>query len=483
MKKVYYLLFAIFISLLIFIGIAETSAKYKFKIAKQIDISTEEFYTSVDVPNDPISRDAKDCLYISNVSISNNDGKNYTKVPITYEISIADSDNSTEKFELSIDDESSQNGKLEYTVNEVSSISTVVKNIKLIEKKGILSYSPTEVIKVSVKAIKPYTKDLINEQTITVDMKIDAEIKMDFNCYKVSNVNDILTDISSSNLEIDSDLSLLSGVSIATKSGLNNNIIAAKEILNVTSDVDLYTNGTYDVTYSNKCEMFNIEDNVRKVEVGMTPVKETHNYTGSYETIDNKKLGLMRIELYGAQGGKTKTSDKGGLGGYTSGIVNLCGYSEPIYLYVGEKVTGYTAAFNGGGLGGNSTDGEYSSGGGATDIRLTSGSWDNSKSLASRIMVAGGGGGGEYYGKANVSGGNAGGLVGTEGTAYKAKTSAVAHDAPLPGTQTAGGAGARGVASLSGGFGYGGKATTRYGCGGGGGYYGGGGGRIYVCMR
>ncbi|MGX4438155.1 glycine-rich protein, partial [Clostridioides difficile] len=59
--------------------------------------------------------------------------------------------------------------------------------------------------------------------------------------------------------------------------------------------------------------------------------------------------------------------------------------------------------FNGGGLGVNS------GGGGATDIRLVNGDWNNEQGLLSRIIVAGGGGGAFSKTPAGKGGGFKGG--------------------------------------------------------------------------
>lgn len=70
---------------------------------------------------------------------------------------------------------------------------------------------------------------------------------------------------------------------------------------------------------------------------------------------------------------------------------------EKYYIYVGQTGTDSVvgrdsaATWNGGGLGTwDRSDNETSgAGGGATDIRLVSGDWNDAKGLASRIIVAG----------------------------------------------------------------------------------------------
>ncbi len=140
-------------------------------------------------------------------------------------------------------------------------------------------------------------------------------------------------------------------------------------------------------------------------------------------------------------------------------------------------------SFNGGAQG-------EAPGGGATDIRLTNGNWNDFNSLKSRIMVAGGGGGG-FHNPTTSSRqpGHAGGLSGID--AYCKYTNPSTHTltdgySGKGGTQTNGGAHGTGehedqrLDKANGGFGYGGyghhkdKPTSGASSGGGGGYYGGG---------
>lgn len=123
--------------------------------------------------------------------------------------------------------------------------------------------------------------------------------------------------------------------------------------------------------------------------------------------------GWYKIELWGAAG---NTKGSYGKGAYVSGIIYL-EENDHLYFYVGE-VGGQSNTFNSG-----------SSGGGATDVRLISGEWDDEESLGSRIMVAGGGG----------SAGDGG---------------AIAGHGSSPGTQTVA------KASSSGGGGYDGSTGT-----------------------
>ena len=113
------------------------------------------------------------------------------------------------------------------------------------------------------------------------------------------------------------------------------------------------------------------------------------SYTGGMQQFEAPYTGYYQMECWGAKGGSA--SGAGGNGAYTSGNIYL-EKGEKLYIYVGQEGGNLqTLTFNGGGSGGTM----YScrSGGGATDIRLEKGEWNNFESLKSRIMVASGGGG------------------------------------------------------------------------------------------
>lgn len=196
-----------------------------------------------------------------------------------------------------------------------------------------------------------------------------------------------------------------------------------------------------------------------------TEYQEDFVYTGDYQIFTVPVTGKYKIELWGASGASNGGS--GGRAAYTKGEINLTGASK-IYIYVGSKPADFlTAGYNGGGAGiylNGYTRGR--AGGGATDVRLVNGIWNDVNSLRSRIMVAGGGGGDTLYG------GSAGGLTGITGTVVTGATSAIPGTG---GTQTSGGTSGNGA---NGTFGVGADSapisgTDQSGAGGGG-YYGGG---------
>lgn len=233
-----------------------------------------------------------------------------------------------------------------------------------------------------------------------------------------------------------------------------------------------------------KVELWLATDIATDIETvyNLSAIKSTDfGYTGNVQTYTIPEDGVYKLETWGASGGGNQDGDESmaGYGGYTSGTVALK-KGTVLYIYVGGKgqksttSTVASATFNGGGDGGSNMPAKGvhlgGSGGGATDIRLLGGAWNDNNGLRSRLIVAGGGGGEGCASSHNR--GNGGGLIGanTYNTQHYYGASASG------GSQTAGGTGIgefRNTAHSTGGFGYGANAC-QCGAGGGGGYYGGG---------
>ena len=229
-----------------------------------------------------------------------------------------------------------------------------------------------------------------------------------------------------------------------------------------------------------------------KISVGDKSKVLEFGYSGSYQQVNISKTGTYHIELWGAQGGSTSDAP-GGKGAYTSGDIQL-NKDQVLYFYVGSQgnskdstsPTGsISGGYNGGGNGNLSRTNcsqQATSGGGATDVRLVAGDWDNAESLNSRIMVAAGGGGSfqEYCSgsdNSKVTGGFGGTLVGGTGS-YIGSYNGYSSYNPKGATQTTGGESLNDWNSTSytttyiGTFGKGATGANSYG-GGGGGYWGG----------
>ena len=255
---------------------------------------------------------------------------------------------------------------------------------------------------------------------------------------------------------------------------------------------------TISTTATSGCEAWSLSYNVNQNTSSSQSVTSSrpgyylgwvYSYTGTAQTLNAQETGKYKVECWGASGGSAAydnysagftTPVSGGAGGYCSGEINL--KAIPYYIYVGHAGSSYhtETEFNGGGGAGSISNYFCSSGGGATDFRLTySSEWSNFESLKSRIMVAAGGGGAQHY-LIGSAGGYGGGLTGDSGHYSIADFLNSSDILPTGGTQTAGGAGGKTDINtgISGGFGYGGAGllSVNHGGGGGGGYYGGGGG-------
>lgn len=185
-----------------------------------------------------------------------------------------------------------------------------------------------------------------------------------------------------------------------------------------------------------------------------------YDYTGSAVSLSipagEYASLVLKLEVWGAQGGYRSGETRGGKGGYSVGVLTLGEAGATLYIRAGGagNTGGTDGGFNGGGA-----RSSYSGGGGASDIRI------GQDSLYARVIVAGGGGSDGASDKTGMYGGGESG--GTSSENYGSGGGG--------GTQTAGGAGGN---SNDGAFGQGGKGTNRssgYGGAGGGGWYGGGG--------
>ena len=207
--------------------------------------------------------------------------------------------------------------------------------------------------------------------------------------------------------------------------------------------------------------------NIKEEEFAMEPVE--FDYTGGEQVFTVPHTGYYQLEAWGAQGG----GSTGGKGAYTSGMIYL-NEGEKIYVYVGSQGGSNSTitnigGYNGGGYSGNYVNYYSYGGGGATDFRLNNGVWNDSTSLASRIMVAAGGAGG--VNRLTTIGGEGGTLIGGNSTTSESSYTSSTYNT-TGGTQI--GAGASYQSTRGGGFGYGKQSNTNgYGGGGGGGYYGG----------
>lgn len=230
------------------------------------------------------------------------------------------------------------------------------------------------------------------------------------------------------------------------------------------SALDVNQEGTYYLVYDFDGYL------LRRKVVVISKTEYTYEYTGGVQIFITPITGAYKIELWGAQGG----GSNGGMGGYTSGEINLI-EGEKLYVVVGQKgpansSTTNVGGYNGGGYSGNNSAANSYGGGGATDVRLVNAAWNDATGLRSRIMVAAGGAGTTST-LTSVAGGG-GGLIGIDGTGVGSTFNTSTY-LPIGSNQTSVGF-AYETTARQGGFGYAIQSnTTGWGGGGGGGYYGG----------
>ena len=460
MKKRAIAIFTLSMVVLVLSFFGITSAKYKFTVESELHISTEEFYSQIKGDlSDVINVDGENKFFLSDLLLCNYEGENFSKSPITYEVSIFDDNNSADKFTLQYNGVTSSTGVVTVTVDETTAAAETPLDVRIIEKKDISEYKLEETATIKVRAIRPYVKDLYSKE-ITLNTVYTLGIGMDYNKYSIVNLNNQPFTAADNNFD------WMEGVTLTNVPDSLKGVSAADVVQYDASSVNLSTDGIYEVSYDNNNTNPHIvlQPNVRTVEVGMSPVTTTYSYDSSvpYYTLPYEYKGLNKFELYGAKG----SENYGGPGGYTTGILNSLTYEGDLYIYVGGMSQAQVqAGYNGGGKG-YYYQGAYkrfNGGGGATDIRLVNGVWNNQTSLASRIMVAGGGGGGCLWGS-SARGGLGGGLTGGKSGAVKGAHDTKAGEA-TGGSQIAGG-------NAGGQFGKGANYVS--GGAGGGGYYGGG---------
>ena len=197
------------------------------------------------------------------------------------------------------------------------------------------------------------------------------------------------------------------------------------------------SNGTDTKTISGTCTSKTQKENCAKVGSGyaiisvvsgddIDPIikdKEYDNINGE-QTFTAPVTGYYKLEAWGGQGGNVSTTDFGGYGGYSTGVVYL-EKGETIYINVGGAGSVTTAqsalagGYNGGGNAFGASNGKkVGSGGGATHIATVSGLLSTlSTNQQAILIVAGAGGGGGYEDTSmHGAGGSSGGFLAVSGT-------------------------------------------------------------------
>ena len=366
--------------------------------------------------------------------------------------------------------------------------------------------------------------------TDTIDFNIELvnqSVPKNFNYIVTYNVSSLASSLSGKTVQ----LSLEQSTDNSTWSTISTTNVTNSDV-GTTKTLKAETPLSSMLTYFRVTLLVNgVKDDISGTSIrGMLDVKTTANkdieftQVDEYQTFTAPVDGNYKVQLWGASGNSygNEQGINSGKGAYTDGIIHLT-KGTTLYVYTGKNATDgtawYEASFGGGGAGGglaraqsNSARIHYgASGGGASDVRLVNGTYDNISSLNSRIMVAAGGGGslyrtesGAYVSGCAGTGGSGGGLVGYQGqiasiglSSNNSVQQTVINRYNTGGTQVGGGrvgqipSGAylnntlncSSVIQYTGIFGIGGRGYTYYGSttyvgssGGGGGYYGGTGG-------
>ena len=344
-----------------------------------------------------VTREASSNKYLSGILINGIKYNLFSPDKFEYDIEIPTSTNyiDLEVIKGSTSQEVSGMGKFEFSDNSISKTILVVSEDKNESQHYIFNF-------IREKSTKLKSIDLGNELIKNFDFGSDIYE------YDVEIPDNILE------LNINA-IAYYNGVSIEV---IGERYLEKRGVITITSKLEGLEDSVYKINYT-KTSDIDVPENL-------------YEYTGDVQTFTALYGGKYKIELWGAAGGRGRTNyvlDKyGGSGGYTSGEIVL-NQNQVLYVYVGgkgkdaasvSKCVGGLGGYNGGAQGG--IDGNCDSnpepgagGGGATDIRLVGGIWNDTDSLKSRIMVAGGGGGGTY----SYVGSSSGGLDGYAGGASK----------------------------------------------------------------
>ena len=116
------------------------------------------------------------------------------------------------------------------------------------------------------------------------------------------------------------------------------------------------------------------------------PTVFDYDYIGDVQEFSVPVSGIYKVELWGASGGDVTIDDvnyQGGLGGYTSGIINLA-KNQFLYVYVGGSTSSYVGGYNGGA---DCGDGFYGGGAGRTAYGAGGGSgYIGNSLLTNKVM-------------------------------------------------------------------------------------------------
>ena len=320
------------------------------------------------------------------------------------------------KYTITYDAEDA-NGNKSTISRTVDVVDTTKPILNLIGNSKITHEAKTEYIDLGATAMDNYDGDITS--SVVVEGIVNTDLIGNYILiYKATDANGNEADPILRIIEVKDTtkpvITLIGSSSITHLNGTIYNDLGATAIdnydgnltslIDTTGTVDYNVDGLYTITYNVKDASGNEAIPVTRSIKVSTEVIYNFNYTGSAQSFTATYSGRYILEVWGAQGGNDiyyPTTNIGGTGGYTKGELTLTANAN-LYVYVGGQGTGCM----------NSNWGS-SGGGGATDIRLVSGDWNNEQGLYSRIIVAGGGGGrhGNNYELVKVLGNYGGGLT------------------------------------------------------------------------
>ncbi|MDD3048645.1 MAG: glycine-rich protein [Bacilli bacterium] len=350
------------------------------------------------------------------------------------------------------------------------------------EIEDVIETSETHVYEITIASLieddlmESPVIDPVTNEALVLDKKIyvvkidDENLKVCYGnseCGLEDTIVPVITLLGTNNITIDINGSYIDAGATALDN-LEGNITSR---ITATGTVNPTIAGTYTITYTVSDLAGNEATPVIRT-INVFEYNYAYSYVASAQTFTVPYTGSYTVELWGAQGGDAY----GSKGAYTKGTIVLT-KNQALYIYIGQQGTYLNGGWNGGGnvlpTGVTYSGTRYGSGGGgATDIRTTSGVWNDTTSLRSRIMIAAGGGG---AGNGDLSGTGVGGAL----TGGSSPSTASVYGSS-GGSQTAGGSYYTPDSQNLGVFGKGGTTSATsvilsFGGGGGGGYYGGGG--------
>lgn len=277
-----------------------------------------------------------------------------------------------QKYDLELDSEVGEVDLSATLADDHSAVGGLGKyKLKYGENKKVSISVTNELGEIRVYEVNIHRKELVSgehsSKISSLTFKLDSEddIIPTLSPAFHSDILEYTVEIPSNLLVMDFNIETFDQDAVVKKEGVDQ-ILGVSGTFTITVSAPLCTDTIYTINYKRQSAPKDVTD---------------YKATGTYQTFIAPQNGKYKVELWGSQG----QGEKGGKGAYTRGEIFL-EKNEKLYVYVGDNKP---ISFNGG-----AAAARYSGdGGGATDVRLIPGDFDDFTSLKSRIMVAAGGGG------------------------------------------------------------------------------------------